>query len=510
MKDNYFYYNYDKKVHFDVSNFSDIDTVRDISNYTCFEQKSKKFDEKFTENIFLNEGKINTKYQLKKELDNIGEYHCLVPKNKKITIISDNESEVFYTPSSSIIVSLIGIDIKNAKVKLSKVLKKYEAFFFRKMAPHLLGNCFVIKIKSQNKLDTLDLCVDLKEGFPDIIEYAIPDLFTKFTLNAFKPVDPHYPLQWYLKGGGNPNLKGCNLEEAWEICNTKGISPGQNVKVAVLDTGNFNHEDLPQSKIFFSTSVIDDSLSPITNNGMVSESHGTAISTIINANYNNNVGMAGIAPFGSLVSIKSLPISNFQFGAISTALDLAKSKGCKVVNISFGTTEDIGNQHLDQVLANYSNEALICCSSGNFYPNRFDNYQNPQIMYPANHMSVLTVGSCDNLGKHINGGGFGFKSGYIPVDTAKTIDLVAPGYKIICGKRDNQYYKEPNEIFSGTSASTAVVAGIATLLLSLETNMSISDLKNIILTSCDFTPGQLIEKIGNGRLNAGLAASKLV
>jgi subtilisin family serine protease len=504
MKDTYFYYNYDKKVHFDVSNISVIKTVNDINRYSFFEKKQKRFDQKFIENVYLGNNNLIDSYLENKEFDNLNSYKSLVLKNGINDSLEGITKDAIFSPSSYVIIALKRIDFKSAKIKLEKVLKKHKAYFLRKMTPHILNNCYVIKSNSGNRLDTLDMCVDLKEGFSDIVDYAIPDLFAKFTLNAPIINDPLYNNQWYLKGNEYPRFAGCNLEQAWEVCSRKRIPPGKGINVAVLDTGNYEHEDLPLNSLFFNKSVIDGHVNPIPNNGMYSEYHGTAISTIIKGKFDNGIGGAGIAAYANLVAIKTLPIETFQFSAIATALDLAKSQKCKVVNLSFGTTVNISNQHLDQVIENYSKDALICCSSGNYKDS-----DRPQIMFPATSKSVFTIGACDNLGRFINGGGFGFRSGYLSANSPKQIDLVAPGYKIVCGKKGNSYYNTGNDIFSGTSASSAIVAGIATLLLSIDPRMSINNLKRLILDSCDFTTGQEVIKVGKGRINAGVAASKL-
>ncbi|HET6992409.1 MAG TPA: S8 family serine peptidase, partial [Bacteroidia bacterium] len=81
------------------------------------------------------------------------------------------------------------------------------------------------------------------------------------------------------------------------------------------------------------------------------------------------------------------------------------------------------------------------------------------------------------------------------------VDVCAPGVKIVTTKNisDGQY----TDSFSGTSAATPHVAGVAALILSVNPELTASEVENIIKTTTD-SLGMIVPnpQTGYGRVNA--------
>ncbi len=219
---------------------------------------------------------------------------------------------------------------------------------------------------------------------------------------------------------------------AWLGITSDNSRWGSGVKVAVLDTGIVAHPALPG----FSQSI---AITPFPQDSAKINGHGTAIASLIAS---NDPSAPGIAPAVELVSIRVGDDSGRADSfALAAGILAAVDAGVQIINISMGTTE---NNPLieDAVLYAHDQNVLIVAASGNS--------EQADACYPAAYPSVISVGSVDARGEHLDFSNFG-----------TYLSVTAPGYAIDAAWPGNRYSR-----VSGTSASAPIVTGAIAAVMS--------------------------------------------
>lgn len=326
----------------------------------------------------------------------------------------------------------------------------------------------------------------------EFVEYIQKN--NKYNLNVFTPNDPLYSGQYYLNK--------IYAQNVWDI--TRGDSA---IIIGVIDSGlDFLHPDLNGSyKINFGEipgNGIDDD-----NNGYVDDnlgwnfsgnnnnpsddnifSHGTAVTGVLTAGFNNGIGIASVAPECKVLVMKTFDAQGFGYDDdVASAVLYAVSRGVKVINMSFG---DYVYSYLlrDVIRFAYSKNIVLVSSAGN------DN--SDVLHYPSAFDEVISVGASD-----INDNKASF-SAY-----GETVDIFAPGYQILSTSRLGKGSSEFNNDYAyinGTSFSAPLVSGISALLLSKNKNLTNEEIRGIIVSSTDYFPGQgsWDHLYSSGKLNA--------
>ncbi|GAA5336600.1 S8 family serine peptidase [Thermus antranikianii] len=221
--------------------------------------------------------------------------------------------------------------------------------------------------------------------------------------------------------------------------------------IAVVDTGYQNHADMTDTSRWYlpSGQILDladndqdpwdDTPDAKANNPF---SHGLAVASVLGADTNNSLGMAGVTWAGKVVPLK---VAHSADGSITTttvaqAVQKAVALGAKVINLSLGAPT------FDQVLENAlvaarNQNVVLVAAAGN------DGVDG--ILYPARSPAVIAVGSVDtNLSKSTFS------------NCGPELDLVAPGRGILVLFPDNGFGTA-----SGTSFASPMVAGVAALYI---------------------------------------------
>ena len=247
---------------------------------------------------------------------------------------------------------------------------------------------------------------------------------------------------------------------------------GAGVKVAVLDTGIVAHSALPG----FSQSI---EITPFPQDPSKINGHGTAIASLIAS---NDPAAPGIAPAVELVSVRVGDDSGRADSfALAAGILAAVDAGVQIINISMGTTE---NNPLieDAVWYAHDQNVLIVAASGNS--------EQADATYPAAYPSVISVGSVDARGQHLDFSNYG-----------TYLSVTAPGYAIDAAWPGNRYSR-----VSGTSASAPIVTGAiaATMSNGRGVTMTASQAAEIVMNYSDDAgiPGPDSE-YGVGILNVG-------
>jgi subtilisin family serine protease len=169
---------------------------------------------------------------------------------------------------------------------------------------------------------------------------------------------------------------------------------------------------------------------------------------------------------------------------VLTAYAYAARNGARVVNLSFGG-DSASRAERDALTA--ASGVLFVAAAGN------DGADNDTTgSFPCNYelVNVVCVGASDRndaLASFSNRG-------------ARTVDLAAPGVKVASTYPDGRYI-----YLDGTSMAAPHVTGVAALALSRAPGLTVSQLRDVLLSSVDAIPALRPVTVTGGRLNAARA-----
>lgn len=305
------------------------------------------------------------------------------------------------------------------------------------------------------------------------------------------PNDTFFPNQWGLQRIGAPR--------AWPI--TEG---DPNIVIAVLDQGvELGHPDLHLWPISYSTITHLFDGSPVGN-------HGTACAGIISSQIQNATGAAGLAAKCRVMAIAT----NFADTEVAEGLYFAADNGARVVSMSFGVYPSwmIWDFAIIEAALQYCQEknVLLVAATGN---------ENQNVSrFPATDPRTLGVGGSnrDDVRKAI---GDASVENWWGACFGPDVDVVAPCLEIpttdrlgLAGYTNTDY----DLTFNGTSSATPHVAALAGLILSLNSDLTNVEVRQIISETTDKinqpayvylpTPGKPFgtwnNDVGYGRINA--------
>ena len=252
------------------------------------------------------------------------------------------------------------------------------------------------------------------------------------------PSDPSFPAN-YAVGGGAWGWTMTHTTQAWDI--TKGDSA---VVIAILDTGikpnglsDFN------GQISSTWNVINSTTDATTTAG----SHGTYVAGIVGLAIDNGTGAAGFCPRCKLMIVQVGTDAGAYMSDIATGLTWAADHGARVANMSWASTVDSATMQSATSYA-HSKGVVMTAAAGN------SNCDCPT--YPAADPYVFGVAGVDNSGNKAGDSNYGsWVAIAAPEGNMTSWPLIngAPGYAPV----------------GGTSSAAPVVAGIAGLLFSANT-----------------------------------------
>jgi len=280
--------------------------------------------------------------------------------------------------------------------------------------------------------------------------------------------DPSVGVQWALAKIGWQSVFG-------------SLTPAGSAKVALLDTGvDATHPDLA-GNLVPGTSLLDGSTGLTDPNG-----HGTWMAGIVGAVTDNRIGVAGVAYSGvKIVPVTVLNESGVgQDGDIIAGIVWAADHGADVILMPFSNSDF--SQHLqDAIDYAWTKGAVLVSATGNSGVNT--------PTFPAGDRGVIGVSETaedDTLVAESNLG--------------QDVFLAAPGSNIFTTGPGGAY-----SYVTGTSAASAVVAGVAAFMKAVDPSLSNGVIVGRLAHSADAigTAGDPNNQamFGNGRVNMAKA-----
>ncbi|WP_324825684.1 S8 family peptidase [Sinanaerobacter sp. ZZT-01] len=249
---------------------------------------------------------------------------------------------------------------------------------------------------------------------------------------------------------------------------------GQNVGIAIIDTGVAPHYDLvyPQNRIIAFKDFIEHQSVPYDDDG-----HGTHVAGIAAGNGFVSERFAGTAPAADIISIKALNgdgngTTSDILAAMQWVINNRRLYGIRVINLSLGVPTDPSYE--EDPLIKGANAAVhhgitVVAAAGNNGPDRCT------INSPATSPYVITVGAAD-FASSPSVAPFSSR-GPTPSGVVKP-DLLAPGVDIVSLDATNP---KGYVIQSGTSMAAPVVSGAAACLYALYPKLTPMEVKRILM-----------------------------
>jgi subtilisin family serine protease len=324
-----------------------------------------------------------------------------------------------------------------------------------------------------------------------------------------------YDDQWAIKRVGLTTTS----DSAWSQ-----LKQPKPVVVAIIDTGlDWNHQDISWDQIWKNPKEVANNKIDDDKNGYVDDvigwnfigknnlpwdddGHGTFVAGVIAATKGNGIGISGINPYAQIMVLKALnAFGHTRASYLAEAILYAADNGARIINISVGgkkltRTEQMAIDHAHKKGANLiiaaGNEAVDIADFG-----------------PAGNDHVIAVAASDLTDKPANYSNWGAgiditaPGNDILSLRARSTDLMRdiPEVKYIAGESyvgaDKRYYRA-----SGTSFAAPIVAGVASLILTVHPNVTNEQVERMLLQSSkDINVPGNDQLTGYGLLNAGAA-----
>lgn len=411
-------------------------------------------------------GNINRNYPQKLELDFSGlsyitsdqtnneKYDSILPDNKQNALFDDllikelNSIESSQKHDATLIKIVIlfkeGIS-KSERIQLiDSAFDEYEIISNYNIIPGVYMKCDPKELIAKKGL--LEANSALKKVYKSRF-YSSPSFQEQFPETSALTKDS-YP-NWWIPAVGADNL---------------GYD-GSGVRVAVIDTGIYEHPDL---NLILSRNFVSEEL-PSEYQDYIG--HGTHVAGIIGSNGGGSGGVyRGVAPGVSLINAKAGSFTGLEEGDIISAIEWSvDTANADIISMSFGDNYPIASDILILALAAATETGVICVSSaGNSGPDYFSGGS------PASGVDVISVGASDRNNHLAYFSSWGPSLSYLSYP-----DIVAPGVNIISTEVPESVisdrYRFIGDYFdfsgdadylplSGTSMSCPVVAGALAIL----------------------------------------------
>ncbi len=299
------------------------------------------------------------------------------------------------------------------------------------------GGHIVDTLSGMDGLYIVDMSPMVAECLNDDMDVVYVELDGEVSIEA---LDEGTPLEYAQSE--SYFVRKMRLKDYW----ARGIY-GDGVKVAVIDTGVFQHRDLVIYDGYNGYDVyVSHTDAPYP--------HGTYVSGVLAAQHNDLGGFIGVAPKVELYALKTDDNSGsgtMWNSAVIRCLEWCVTNNIDIVNCSFSTQSN----GVIEAARNAARQGLILiCATGNS--------GNSTIGQPAAIPECVAVGNAGYDGKRYNTSNYG-----------EGINLVAYGHGIMTTSNSFEGYSRQ----TGTSIASPVISGIFALYKQIFPSLSHDELK---------------------------------
>lgn len=303
------------------------------------------------------------------------------------------------------------------------------------------------------------------------VEYVQYDEMNSLYVN---PNDPRFGELW--------GIRKIECPAAWDT------AQGNGVVVAVIDTGvDYNHPDIRDNMLRAADgSIIGHDFSNNDTDPMDFHGHGSHCAGTVAATMSNNIGVVGVAPRAKIMAVKVFP--NAYDSVCANAIRYAADNGAKVLSNSWGPDNRRPTNEVvaDAIVYAVSRGCIVVFAAGN---------ENDDVQFyaPSNHPSVISVASVDANDRRAGTSNFG-----------NLITIAAPGVSILSLRMGTNDYV----LKSGTSMACPHVAGLVALLLGINGNLTLNQIKQNLRNNADAI--QTDQPTSGRRINANRSVQALI
>lgn len=286
---------------------------------------------------------------------------------------------------------------------------------------------------------------------------------------------------------------------------------GKGVKIAIIDTGIYPHQDL-SGRITDFADFINNRTEPYDDNGHGTHCAGCAAS--------DSKKYPGPALEANLVGIKVL--NKMGSGSLETVMKGVEwcinynatnsSDRIDIISMSLGSTAENYLSENDDPMVKMVEKAweagiVVCVAAGNEGP------EAKTIASPGISDEIITVGALDDRGtiRRSDDDVASFSSRGPTIHNVPKPDILAPGVNIISLRAPSSYLDKLQKgarvdeayfSLSGTSMATPICAGVVALMKEADPGAKPREIKNRLLSNTDLWRGRDYNTYGAGYINA--------
>ncbi|QKG22446.1 S8 family serine peptidase [Actinomadura verrucosospora] len=262
-----------------------------------------------------------------------------------------------------------------------------------------------------------------------------------------------------------------------------GLTQGQGVKVAVVDSGADTGHPMLDGRVADYTDL--------TGTGRKDcAGHGTGVAALIAGRDLTPLGvpLAGVAPGARLVIVKQQNADRDEHGGerLPTAIRRAADAGVQVINVSIAAAPSSALEQAVRYAQDH--DAVVVAAAGN--ATKDDGEDGPA--YPASYPGVISVASLGEDGHRIESSGL-----------RSRVDVGAPGKDLTIPWPGGGY----NPQAEGTSFAAAYVSGVVALVRASHPGLHQDQVVRRVLSTAD---GNVGDGTGRGMVNPAQAVTAIV
>ncbi|MBS1556138.1 MAG: S8 family peptidase [Bacteroidetes bacterium] len=216
--------------------------------------------------------------------------------------------------------------------------------------------------------------------------------------------------------------------------------------------------------------------------------HGTHVAGIIGADRKNDIGIKGIADNVKIMPIRAVPNGDERDKDIANAIIYAVDNGAKIINMSFGKSFSPEKEAVDKAVRYAEMKGVLLIHAAGNDGDNIDvdkNFPTKKYLNGKEAKNWIEVGASSWGANDEFVGSF---SNY----GKKMVSFFAPGVEVYSTVPNNQYKNE-----SGTSMASPSAAGVAALLWSYFPDLTMPQVKDILLKSTRKFDNLKVQKPGS-------------